>query len=143
MQRRTVQSYFAWRDPSRCASRGQSQDSWQKGATGPYLRQFDSYHRPFEAMHHDFQRDIDGFLCLPKKAELCVNLGFGRRYAPEKSVVTHPFKLNALAILCAGSGEFMVILTMASLARQNYEPDQFFYKEYCTPLSRNWALRHL
>src|SRR5215470_2422196 len=37
-------------------------------------------------------------------AELRVNLGFGRFYAPEKSVVTHPFKLNTLATLCAGSG---------------------------------------
>jgi hypothetical protein len=41
-------------------------------------------------------------------------LGFGRSYAPEKSALTHPFKLNALAILCAGSGEVMVIPTNTS-----------------------------
>jgi len=29
--------------------------------------QFDSYHRPFQAICYDFKRDINDFLCLPKK----------------------------------------------------------------------------
>jgi hypothetical protein len=48
-------------------------------------------------------------------------VGFGRSYAPEKSVLTHPFKLNALAILCAGSGEVMLFLT--SIPEQGAYPE--------------------
>ena len=48
-----------------------------------------------------------------KLAGLWVNLCFGRSYALEKSVLTHPSKLKELAKLCAGSGEVMVILTLA------------------------------
>jgi len=44
-------------------------------------------------------------------ASLWVNLAFGRSYAPEKTLLTHPFKLKVLAKLCAGTGEFMVFPT--------------------------------
>jgi hypothetical protein len=59
----------------------------------------------------NFGQEFRLFLLPPKKARLWVNLYFGRSYAPEKSALTHPFKLKELAKLCAGSGEVMVFLT--------------------------------
>jgi hypothetical protein len=38
--------------------------------------------------------------------------GIRAKLCAGKSVLTHPFKLDALAILCVGSGEVMVILTL-------------------------------
>jgi len=37
-------------------------DLWQKGITGPYHRQFDSFHRQNEAICHDFEQEFDSFL---------------------------------------------------------------------------------
>jgi hypothetical protein len=45
-------------------------DWWQKGATGPYLRQFDAYHRLKLAMHRDFEQEFDSFWHRVKKASL-------------------------------------------------------------------------
>jgi hypothetical protein len=45
-------------------------DSWQKGATGSYLRQFDAYHRLKLAIRRDVEQEFDSFLHRVKKASL-------------------------------------------------------------------------
>jgi hypothetical protein len=42
-------------------------------------------------------------------------------YVPGKTLLAHPFKLNVLAILCAGSGEVMVFLTLSILVEKPQE----------------------
>jgi len=37
--------------------------------------------------------------------------GLGARYAPEKALLAHQFKLKMLAIFCVGSSEVMLFLT--------------------------------
>ena len=51
------------------------------------------------AICHDFEQDIDCFLCQPKKASLYVNLRFGQSYESEKLPLSHPFKLYRVANL--------------------------------------------